>query len=242
MNFHFTESDEGEAGQSSDGDNSDEEFFSDAEYFTEEEDFSDSESEMSDAELNLDENNNDKPLYPGAPITVMESLLAILAVYLKNNLTKVALSQILELISLHCIKPNNCISSWYKLEKFLSKLKNPFKRNFYCNDCHISLREENSQCPECLKTNNSSYFISGSVISQIQALFKRKNFIDKLSYKSTRVKKDLNNLEDIYDGEIYKELSSDNGILSSITNLSFTWYTDGLPIFKSSKFSIWPFF
>ena len=94
MNFHFTESDEGEAGQSSDGDNSDEEFFSDAEYFTEEEDFSDSESEMSDAELNLDENNNDKPLYPGAPITVMESLLAILAVYLKNNLTKVALSQI----------------------------------------------------------------------------------------------------------------------------------------------------
>lgn len=35
---------------------------------------------------------------------------------------------------------------------------------------------------------------------------------------------------------------SDNGFLSNPANISLTWNTDGVVIFKSSKFNIWPFY
>jgi len=50
------------------------------------------------------------------------------------------------------------------------------------------------------------------------------------------------NYEDIYDGKLYKELMTPNGILSSKNNISLTWNVDGLPLFKSSKFSLWPLY
>jgi len=48
-----------------------------------------------------------------------------------------------------------------------------------------------------------------------------------------------NNLEDIYDGELYKAA---NDILSHPYNISLSWNTDGLSIYKSSNFQIWPFY
>ncbi|CAD6229558.1 GSCOCG00012107001-RA-CDS, partial [Cotesia congregata] len=50
------------------------------------------------------------------------------------------------------------------------------------------------------------------------------------------------NKSDIWDGEIYKNLSSPNQFLSNRNNISFTWNTDGIDLYKSSKFSIWPFY
>ena len=47
---------------------------------------------------------------------------------------------------------------------------------------------------------------------------------------------------DIYDGEIYRELSRENEILSVKNNIAFQWYTDGVQIFRSSKYNIWGFF
>ena len=43
---------------------------------------------------------------------------------------------------------------------------------------------------------------------------------------------------------MYRTLSAPGGPLSEQFpfNVSFTWNTDGVPIFKSSKFSIWPFY
>lgn len=49
---------------------------------------------------------------------------------------------------------------------------------------------------------------------------------------------------DIMDGKRYRRLSENNDPLSLKYpyNISFTWNTDGVPVFKSSKFSLWPFF
>lgn len=71
-------------------------------------------------------------------------------------------------------------------------------------------------------------------------MYSRRGFREKLSYRQTRVKKAEDNYEDIYDGLLYKELSKQGGILENPNNISFTWYTDGVPVFKSSKFSFWP--
>ena len=47
---------------------------------------------------------------------------------------------------------------------------------------------------------------------------------------------------DIYDGELYKKLLQHPEVLSSPHNFSFTWNTDGVPVFKSSNFSLWPLY
>ena len=39
-----------------------------------------------------------------------------------------------------------------------------------------------------------------------------------------------------------KELLEDNGLLSNPDNISFLWNTDGVPLFKSSKVSMWLIF
>jgi len=41
---------------------------------------------------------------------------------------------------------------------------------------------------------------------------------------------------------VYKQLVDGGGPLSDPKNISLTWNTDGVPIFKSSKFSVWPFY
>lgn len=51
--------------------------------------------------------------------------------------------------------------------------------------------------------------------------------------------------EDVNDGSLYKSYWENDGPLSepeNIFNISFTFNTDGAPVFKSSKVSIWPLF
>jgi hypothetical protein len=49
-------------------------------------------------------------------------------------------------------------------------------------------------------------------------------------------------ITDVYDGYQYKKLFQDNGVLSKKNNISLKVDTDGVPIFKSSGFSIWPIY
>ena len=87
-----------------------------------------------------------------------------------------------------------------------------------------------------------AYFIEFPIIQQLRSFFKREKFYDSLSYQFNRKKKTPQALEDIYDGELYKEFVVNNGILSSQNNISFTFNTDGAAVFKSSNYSVWPIY
>ena len=75
---------------------------------------------------------------------------------------------------------------------------------------------------------------------QIKDLFSRPGFYENVQYRFNRRKHVETNIEDIYDGMLYKEYFKQDGFLQDRNNISFMWYTDGVPLFKSSKFSIWP--
>ncbi|KAJ8018900.1 hypothetical protein HOLleu_42865 [Holothuria leucospilota] len=64
----------------------------------------------------------------------------------------------------------------------------------------------------------------------------------KLGYRSVRNKESESSIEDIYDGEIHKELRQEGKPLSNDDNLSYTFNSDGVPVFTSSKYSLWPIF
>ena len=84
------------------------------------------------------------------------------------------------------------------------------------------------------------FFIELSIIDQMKAIFSRKGFYSDLAHRFCRHQSD--NIEDIYDGAKYKQNMERGNFLANRNNISFTWNTDGIPIFKSSKYSIWPLY
>lgn len=208
---------------------------------SDESDEDESVSNDGDFENFLDQSANE-PLYEGAPITVVESVISILTLMLTFRITGVLLVKILEIIELHCKKPNKCFKTLYKFKSFFKNLKLPLIRHFYCNNCFSYLKKKSSKCKKCKEKTDVKYFIEIPIIAQLRALFRRPGFYDKIStHRFNRKKVCKENLEDIYDGSVYKNEMS-NGFLSNKSNISFTWNTDGVPLFKSSKFSIWPLY
>ena len=47
-------------------------------------------------------------------------------------------------------------------------------------------------------------------------------------------------IEDVYDGQLYKEHSSPGGFLSDPNNISFLGNTDGVALIKSTSYGVWP--
>ena len=71
-------------------------------------------------------------------------------------------------------------------------------------------------------------------------MFRQNDFFGKLQHRFTRTKIQ-NVISDVYDGALY-EKHFRNGFLSNPNNISFSWYTDGVPVFKSSGTSKWPIY
>jgi len=114
------------------------------------------------------------------------------------------------------------------------------ERHYYCSDCSEALLGNDTVCTRCHSTKPPNYFLTFSITEQLKNLLSRPGFFEKLSYRHNRVKKDATAYEDIYDGQIYKEAQQSYFNLGNW--VSFMWNTDGFSIFKSSTFSVWPFY
>lgn len=102
-------------------------------------------------------------------------------------------------------------------------------------------------CPNggCLhdltKKNSVACFVEIPILEQMRSFFTRPTFYEDLQYRFKRKKELKDDIEDIYDGNLYKALLA-KGIFNNGDNISFLMNTDGVPVFKSSKVSIWPLY
>lgn len=191
----------------------------------------------------------DMPLYENAPTSVAECLLLIMTYINCHKVTGKALGDLLKLITLLCPKNLNtdCLGSIHKFKDFFShSVPSPVVMHKYCSNCLSTVHNDDTICQLCevslLEEGATSHFIEVSIEAQLQTLFAKKGFQEKLKFRFMRQKKGKDNVEDIYDGQVYKQYASGDGLLCNPHNISFTWNTDGVPIFKSSKFSVWPFY
>ena len=95
-----------------------------------------------------------------------------------------------------------------------------------CNNCNVLFNVDQS-------ISNGTYFITASVVNQLKDLFEKhdlKSFLVQDRYSE-------GSFSDIFDGNSYKKHAD---FFQNCDNLSFTWNTDGVPVFSSSNFSIWP--
>lgn len=190
-------------------------------------------------------------------MTVLAFSICLAAIKVRHGLSKVCIADILKLIAIFCIAPHNCPTTYHTFAKNFDHQQAQFTKYHYCENCQAPLNNtdndvDNDESIETDEVNNMDtycdctdrvdeiYFLEIPVIPQLENLYQRQGFYDSITNNSSR--SNNHHFRDIYDGEIYRQLSQPNEILSNKNNISFQWYTDGVKIFNSSKYCIWGFF
>ena len=211
----------------------------------EEADETESEDESSEDEFfEFNHKDFEQPIYEGSTVTVAESFIMILTFVFRHKIANTCLADLLQLIRIHCALTNKCITSLFKFKKIMKAFHNPLQRIYFCSHCTQLLKDEKSKCSNAnttCKKAKTKFFIKNPIIPQLKRLFQRPSFVNNLNYKYTRKKININNFEDFYDGKIYKELEA-QGFFVNPYNITFTWNTDGVRVFKSSGYNVWPFY
>ncbi|XP_035681270.1 uncharacterized protein LOC118419094 [Branchiostoma floridae] len=183
------------------------------------------------------------PLYPGAQLTYGESMVLIMAFILAHHLTSSAVVALLTLINLHTQWGSIFCASKYIFDKFFSlmNLTFPVTRHYFCRACFKNVSSDDKNCKACNSDLSSSkatfYFLEMSVLSQLEAKFRRKDFYEAIVQQRQRLQKKCPTaIEDITDGLVYKSIHE----LQDPRNISFLMNTDGIKVFRSSNYGLWP--
>ncbi|XP_066923710.1 uncharacterized protein [Clytia hemisphaerica] len=204
--------------------------------------------ENDETELNSESGGSfgkDGPLFEGSAITIAGAMILILSYSIRFSLSGEAMSNLLLLIHILLPGGSKIPKTLYMFKKFFSQLKSPMVFHEFCSYCFTEVQSKEIKiCSNCCKeiSKSKSYFIEFPIILQLKKFFRRSDFFESLQYRFKRVKQNEEGIEDIYDGSLYQNNWSKGCNLSNPYNISFTWNTDGVPLFKSSKISLWPIY
>ena len=139
--------------------------------------------------------------------------------------------------------------SKFKLFSYFPEAAEWYKYHIYCSDCKSYIGHRNDlpsivTCSSCNKIieniKYAPYFLTLNIKHQLKQLFEDPLVQPYIQYKKFRTKDDTNNIEDIYDGKIYRNLSSSGNILADDRNFSYILNTDGCQAADSSTTTVWP--
>jgi len=201
---------------------------------------------FSSASEHLKSESFKNPLYSNATINLGAALSILVTFSQKFKLSGAALSSLILLINLLLPADHIFPKSLYLFKKILGSLCPNVKTHYFCKVCMIKLCKDTEKCinPDCSQSKTpadkkikKSFFMEFDIKSQIKSIFSRKGMLQKLHHRFSR---SPSSHADIYDGYLYKLFSAPGSFLSYINNISFIWNTDGVPVFKSTKSSLWP--
>ena len=184
-------------------------------------------------------------LHPGCNITSAEGVRIIFAFIHRNKLTKSGIAETLELINLFLGSIASVPKTQFLLEKELGQSSSEVKKYFYCQGCKAPVEEKQNNC-ECCNANiveadllrSESFFILFDIRSSLQKTLSipgvANNLYSNLQKRSLSERSDI--IRDITDGEMYSQLGLGEYDVTCCIN------TDGVSVFKSSTYSIWPVF
>ncbi|XP_064472402.1 uncharacterized protein LOC135386419 [Ornithodoros turicata] len=185
----------------------------------------------------------DQPLYSGSKLTRRESLLLILAHSLRHHSSKEATESLLRLVDAHIPDTSTLPLSKYIFYNQFATCTRNHTFHMYCLTCHSYLLQVGDNdtttpatvlCTQCDCSHNieklmksGSYFVMLNIESQVRDLLEQHGL-------PTRRKDAGFDMSDITDSVAYRKLPMEED------DVSITWNTDGVPVFESSGFSIWP--
>lgn len=183
----------------------------------------------------------DEPLYQGSRVTRGESLLLILGHSLKYHGSKEATENLLKVVEAHLPEDTNFPSTKHHFFKHFTSVKDLLKAYFYCPLCSTylctdpSATESTFKCTKCNKCSTQDELLfSGHyfIILDLESQFRES--LEKHEHELTRCVPPSYNVGDITGSPAYRKLPMQGD------DISFTWSTDGVPVFESSQYSIWP--
>lgn len=165
-------------------------------------------------EHDASEDRDNKPLYPTATVAVGTIMVLLTLFTIKHNLPAEAIGNLLSLISL-ALPSSHCLPDTVsKFKNYFKKLRNPLRVHYYCFFCLQYIeRKTLTVCPNggCLHDltarKSVAYFVEIPILEQLRTFFTRLTLYEDLQYRFKRKKKVEDNIEDIYDGNLYKDLS-----------------------------------
>lgn len=182
-------------------------------------------------------------LHPNGRLSIDESIRLIYSFILRHKLSKSAISDLLILINLHLPNAVSIPETPFLLEKAIQPDFGLATRCFYCPNCDTLTEIDKSFCETCAKPvchkdslKAGNFFILFNLKSALSKLMELDDIrVDLLrAFKKRQVIRKENKYEDITDGRCYKQLQLGYFDVSCSIN------TDGVNIFNSSKYSIWP--
>ncbi|XP_028418236.1 uncharacterized protein LOC114543472 [Dendronephthya gigantea] len=185
------------------------------------------------------------PLYAGASVTTKQCLLLILSYMVRHSLTKEALADLLLLLNV--LLPHVIPTTLYKFFKAVGAGNIETQIHFYCPSCLFYLGKDVTEghCESCQQRfsakeceENGNYFLYLPLEDQLKGLLSDEKLSMYLTNRNIPTVGRSSVISDVTSARLYQELV-DNHNLSN-NDLTLTWNTDGIPVFESSRYSIWP--
>ena len=183
--------------------------------------------------------SDDRPLYIGSSVKVQTAIHRITDFCLEANLDKQKVTSLLRLIESLLPKPNALPLTWKGMERSSKHISN-HSITFLCADCNqpcSSIRGSRNDCvnPSCTssfrqrRSTELIEIVRFDIRSQIQSVMNRNVQLINKSH--------LFPPSDTCFGRHYRRISSND-----INRITLAIHTDGAPLVRSSKQSIWPCF
>ncbi|RXG54840.1 BEN domain-containing protein 5 [Armadillidium vulgare] len=167
-------------------------------------------------------------------LTEKDYLLLLLGIYIKHKLSDAILRDMIAMINF--ISGSNILPE--TLFKLFAPLKtyDSFEMHFYCAKCRNTHTSEDNRDTKmvCCDTICTNYFITFDMKEKIEKFLT----VNASNIKCTRSNDNI--IRDIFDGEVYKELSKTG--FDPEKDLTFNFSLDGAPLSKSSTLQAWPIF
>lgn len=182
-------------------------------------------------------------IYDGCKHRLGLVILLFLTWQIKFNVSDQAMDCLLGIVASILPNGHKMIPSIYFLKKFINKVVN--QPIYFCSKCLTLLADKSVKvCPnrmckmELTPNNSTSCMIQNSVVDQLSMMVKRKGFMNSVrTYRFKNREKGI--IKNVYDGDNYQELIN-KSVLNDKNTVSFAFNTDGVPVFESSKVSMWP--
>lgn len=185
-----------------------------------------------------------------APLTYLEHLLTVSGYATAFNLSGVAFQKLLDLIRLHVPEKNLCALNPNELKKKLGFGDAQDLTYFECcSKCGLNFNDTDlCQTPNCNTrryTGNDEIkktcFVTCDLKKQLCDILERPGISQKIHIQLEKPA-DHQDISDITTGSEYFKLRSEGNFLDPkfSNNITMSWNTDGIPLFKSSSVSLWP--
>ena len=204
-----------------------------------------SDSDTTDSSLPDSESDTDEGLFDEKERKKIAAIVAFLHRHdLKGNITHDLLRLIDTILYIETGNNPETKISMKDVRKYLVGVKYPIVKHFYCPNCNTTIAEDAHVCQACTENlgPEKSFFISMSITKQIEALLKQRHLFQMIT---TAHQPTQNKVGDIKDGNLYQQFSTE--ILAqnreeSVITCTFIFNTDGVRVFKSNHYDIWPLY